>query len=102
MRYWIRELAGWLIVGIGLLLIYAAYTMCDAYRPRILEAWPMVIAGIFVFRGGIHLLKVAVAARVCLQAQDRLYPTVAAGADSKRSRPSVEVKTTRPGAGPRT
>ncbi len=74
MRYWIRELAGWLIVGIGLLLIYVAYEMCDRYQPRILEAWPMAICGIFVFRGGIHLLKVAVAARVCLQTQERLYP----------------------------
>jgi hypothetical protein len=70
-----REVAGWLIVGIGLLLIYLAYDMLAGnHPPRILEAWPLVIGGIFVFRGGIHLLKVAVAARVCLQAQERLYP----------------------------
>ena len=74
MPYWIREVAGWLIVGVGLVLIYVAYDMCDRNQPRILEAWPMVIGGVFVFRGGIHLLKVAVAARVCLQAQERLYP----------------------------
>ncbi len=80
MRYWLREVAGWLIVGVGLLLIYIAYDLCD--RTRILEAWPMVIAGVFVFRGGIHLLKVAVAARVCLQAQDRLYPMQETGVRS--------------------
>jgi hypothetical protein len=72
MRYWLRELAGWLLVGIGLVMFYFAYAFCAARW--ILEAWPMVLGGIFVFRGGIHLLKVAVAARVCNQAQDRLYP----------------------------
>jgi hypothetical protein len=84
MRYWLRELAGWLIVGVGLLLIYLAYVMLEYYAtPRILEAWPLVIAGIFVFRGGIHLLKVAVAARVCMQAQDRLYPAQETGVRSE-------------------
>jgi hypothetical protein len=72
MRYWFRELAGWALVGVGLFLVYLAYLFCD--DRRIVEAWPTVIGGIFVYRGGIHLLKVALAARVCQQAQDRLYP----------------------------
>jgi hypothetical protein len=72
MRFWIREIAGWLLVGLGLFCFYLAYGLCA--RRWALEAWPPTVFGIFVFRGGIHLLKVAVAARVCLQAQDRLYP----------------------------
>jgi hypothetical protein len=72
MRFWVREIAGWLLVGAGLYAFYLAYLFCRARM--MLEAWPVTVFGIFVFRGGIHLLKVAVAARVCLQAQDRLYP----------------------------
>jgi len=72
MRYWLREIAGWLLVVVGLVMFYIAYEFCAARM--IFSAWPMVVGGIFVFRGGVQLLKVAVAARVCNQAQDRLYP----------------------------
>jgi hypothetical protein len=72
MMFWVRELAGWLLVGIGLLIFVTVYDYCE--RRWIFEAGILAIAGIFVFRGGIHLLKVAVAARACLQVQDRSYP----------------------------
>jgi hypothetical protein len=72
MRYWLREVAGWLLVGLGLFFFLLTYGFCE--RHEIFEAWPIAVIGIFVFRGGIHLLKVAIAARICQQAQDRLYP----------------------------
>jgi hypothetical protein len=75
MRFWTRELFGWMLVGLGIFFFWLSYRFCEAYH--IFEAWPMAIIGIFVFRGGIHLLKVAVAARVCLEAQERLYPPTA-------------------------
>jgi hypothetical protein len=76
MRFWLRELAGWALVLLGLACFVVVLAFC--YLHYIFEAWPLTVIGIFVFRGGIHLLKVAVAARICQQAQDRLYPAPAA------------------------
>lgn len=69
MRYLTRELAGWLLVGLGLYVFYLCYGLVA--QRHVFEAGPMVVVGIFVFRGGIHLLKVAVAAEVCLDARQR-------------------------------
>jgi hypothetical protein len=70
MRFWIREIMGWVLVGLGLLVFY----MCVAllFNHYITEVGVVFIIGIVVFRGGIHLLKVAVAARICLQAQEKM------------------------------
>lgn len=67
MRYVTREVAGWLLVGLGLYVFYLCYGL--VVQRHVFEAGPMVVMGIFVFRGGIHLLKVAVAAEVCLDAR---------------------------------
>jgi hypothetical protein len=87
MRFWSREIAGWLLVGLGLFAFYLCTVLlfnqaetADGIRrpaPRIFEAGPMMVIGIFVFRGGIHLLKVAVAAQVCLAARDQRTPAQA-------------------------
>jgi hypothetical protein len=71
MRFWWREVAGWALVLIGLAMFGACYyLLAVVYPPRIVESGPLTIIGIIVFRGGIHLLKVAVAARVCLHAAE--------------------------------
>ena len=72
MRYWSREVLGWFLIGLGLFFFLLTYRYCQELH--YFGAWPMAIIGIFVFRGGIHLLKVAIAARVCVEAQERLYP----------------------------
>jgi hypothetical protein len=71
MRFWIRELAGWLLIGLGLYLFFVCYVILinQGPQPRLLEAGPLTFIGFIVFRGGIHLLKVATAARICLHAQ---------------------------------
>lgn len=69
MRFWLRELAGWALVLLGLFVFYVCLALLLSSSERLLEAGPLTLIGIIIFRGGIHLLKVAVAARVCLQAQ---------------------------------
>lgn len=72
MRFWAREIMGWALVALGLFMLYGTFLMLTQHY--ILEGAPLTFMGIMVFRGGIHLLKVAVAARVCLQAEVRLEP----------------------------
>jgi hypothetical protein len=70
MRFWWRELAGWALVLLSLYLFFVCYGMLLA--GQVISAPPLSIVGIIIFRGGIHLLKVAIAARICWQAQERL------------------------------
>ncbi len=70
MRFWIREFFGWFLVLLGLFLFYWDLSLLLAERvSQYLQAMAMLPIAIFVFRGGIQLLKVAVAARMCSYAQ---------------------------------
>jgi hypothetical protein len=79
MRFWIRELAGWLLVLLGLYVFYITIAVLSRDGPWLIEAIFFTVIGVVVFRSGIHLLKVAVAARVCLHAQRRLHEEGARG-----------------------
>jgi hypothetical protein len=72
MRFWVRELAGWVLVLLGLAAFGVSIGMLTQHY--FIEAGVPSLIGFFVFRGGIHLLKVAVAARICLQAEEKLRP----------------------------
>ena len=69
MRFWIREAAGWLLIALGLYVFFTCYVILVNQGPHLLEAGPLTFIGFILFRGGIHLLKVATAARICLHAQ---------------------------------
>jgi len=64
MRFWIREIGGWLLVLAGLYFCLAAVSMVVSRPSFPLSAIHLTVIGIFVFRGGIHLLKVSLAARL--------------------------------------
>src|SRR5260370_29354109 len=69
MRFWIREILGLFLVGLGLFAFYMCVVLL--FNHSVIEVGPLFIIGIIVFRGGIHLLKVAVAARICMLAQEQ-------------------------------
>ncbi len=64
MFFMIREAAGWMLVCVSLYLINLALR---TYIPRgdVVEAGLIVMASMFVFKGGINLVRVATAARIC-------------------------------------
>ena len=73
MSYWLREIAGWALILIGLFIFWNAYGLL--LNKRVFEAGPVTFMGFIVFRGGIHLLKVAVAAQGALAISERVAPT---------------------------
>jgi len=80
MSYWLREIFGWILVLIGLAVFFLNILMLIG--GAVFSSAAMTVIGIFIFRGGIHLLKVALAARVCEQTAAHLRgpvnPTVKA------------------------
>ncbi len=62
MIFWVREIAGWALLLLGLAAFAKVYELASEAEYRIFEIIIMTVVGVFVFRGGIHLLKVAVAA----------------------------------------
>jgi len=81
MTYWVREIAGWLLILAGLAAFYQSYDFL--MRKRVIEAVPLAFIGFVIFRGGIHLLKVAVAAQAARGLR------IAAAAPAKRTRPAA-------------
>jgi hypothetical protein len=58
----IRELLGWALIIMGLFFVRSAFEFLETQK--VVEASVTVLAASFVFRGGIHLVKMSIAARV--------------------------------------
>jgi hypothetical protein len=67
--FWMREVLGLVLVALGLYVFFVAMQLLLLEGPRLLEAPGFIAIGFFIFRGGLQLLKVGVAGRICLEAQ---------------------------------
>lgn len=91
MRFWLREIMGWLLVLLGTAVWLLIVLMLISDPPMWLSAGPLVLPAIFLFRGGIHLLKVAAAVRVCMDAERREKPPAPAPVARQSAGPSIPV-----------
>ena len=67
MTTWLRELAGWILLGTGLAAFVLTYNfLLQRYT---VQAVILGMVAFVIFRGGLHLLKVAVAARLASDSQ---------------------------------
>jgi hypothetical protein len=62
MTLWLREILGWLLLGIALAVFLLCYQALQVRR--VFDCIPLAFIGYTVFRGGLHLIKVATAARL--------------------------------------
>jgi high-affinity Fe2+/Pb2+ permease len=65
MQLWSREIVGWVLMALGVYVFFRAFNLLTAGNQFMLEGGTVTIIGAVLFRGGIHLLKIAVAARIC-------------------------------------
>lgn len=66
---WFREIAGWLLVVIALFVFFICLSFVG--NQQVIEAGIFAGIGVFIFRGGIHLIKVSTAARVLAASRKR-------------------------------
>jgi hypothetical protein len=61
----LRELAGWVLTALGVLLI--GFVLMMALERHVLEAFALSLPATMVFRSGIGLVRLSVALRVAAQ-----------------------------------
>jgi xanthine/uracil permease len=91
MAVWLREIAGWLLIGAGLVVFGLTYVEF-LLKKRLLEAIPAVFIGYVVFRGGMHLIKVAIAARASREAKLQTAPVQPTHRVLGQTRSAAEVR----------
>jgi len=86
-RYFWREALSVVLMLMGIFGLVQALGLVA--QRQVIGASVVGVLSLFVFRGGLSLLKVAVAARIVQQTQDRLYPAPAQPLPSVRRSPGL-------------
>ena len=90
--FWLREIAGWILLVLGLLIFYECFALMVSTPPRFIQVLPLTFLGFIIFRAGIHMLKVSAAALVCLRTQEQLNEARDASAP-RRPAPRTRLRT---------
>ena len=65
MFFWMREIAGWLLLCVSLWMIYVGIGfVSDTEKPQIVQAGMVLFAATGVLRIGVLLIRVSTAARI--------------------------------------
>jgi hypothetical protein len=72
MSVWSREIAGWVLMIASAVLFYETLSMVA--NKRVFSAGPYLFIAFVVFRGALHLLKVASAARAAREIHQAAKP----------------------------
>jgi hypothetical protein len=68
MFFWIREIAGWLLVGLSLYLLRIGLIyVADVDAPKLIEASIVMLAAMGVLRAGILLVRLSTTSRLALK-----------------------------------
>lgn len=67
MLFWVREIAGWMLVLLALFLLNVGINYITA--TKIVQAGVVMFSAMGVLRVGILLIRISTAARICLKEQ---------------------------------
>lgn len=70
MLYWVREIVGWLLVGVSFWLLWRGLSYID--QRQVVEGGLTFAAAVAILRTGVLLVRVSTAARIALDTRQEV------------------------------
>lgn len=64
MSFWMREIAGWSLLALGLFGFWISLAFLASQPARLIEGTTAAVASTVIFRGGLLLIRLSTAARL--------------------------------------